>query len=351
MILKALTRKVGSGGVVGQQLIRYILRYSLDEQKQINLKGVAKSSGEVPFIIRHNIRSSTLEGFIMEFKQNEKNRIHKRSNQTALNHFIISFSPDDSLHIDDKKLRAIAKKFIQLRGENNLYIGSKHMDKSHIHLHIAGSGTQINGRASRISKKQLADLKKALDAFQMQRFPELTNSLPRHGLSMKQNGLLKHVLPIEQDKRLTQKNAVLKALESAYAKSESLDSFLSELKVQGHEPYYRAGKLTGVKYAGQRKFRLAKLGFQSEKLEQLNAVQNKQTNDLAVLRQLRSRTPKKEQEKEFDGWIRERETNIIKANDEDNSMSKMPSPFSIENEGYGDFPTRRISKTTLVSPG
>jgi len=300
MILKVLTRKAGSG-----QLVRYILRYAMNTQKQTNSKETnTQSPGKNSFIIRHNIRSRSIEGFIKEFKQNELNRIHKRSNQTALNHFIISFSPEDSIHLDDKKLRMIAKKFIQLHGENCLYVGSKHMDKSHIHLHIAGSATKISGMSSRKSKKELADLKRELDVFQLERFPELSHSLPRHGLSVKQNGCLQQDFHSVQDKRQTQRTAVLEALENAYAKSDSLDAFLVELKRCGHEPYYRTGKLAGVKYNGQRKFRLAKLGFENEKLEQLNAVQNKQANELATLQKLRYHSLKKEQEKEFDGWIR-----------------------------------------------
>jgi len=344
MILKALTRKAGSG-----QLIRYILRYTLDDQKQNGSKEFTKSSGESPFIIRHNIRSRTLDGFIMEFKQNEHNRIHKRSNQTVLNHFIISFSPGDSLNLDDKKLKAIVKKFIQLRGANNLYIGSKHMDKSHVHLHIAGSGTQINGRASRISKKELADLKTGLDAFQMERFPELSHSLPRHGLSIAQNGLLQPDLVQELDKHRTQRQAVLLALKTAYSKSISTDTFLSQLQSMGHEPYYRAGKLTGIKYNGQRKFRLAKLGFETDKLVKLSATQLKQDNELAALSQLRNQS--KEKDYAIEGSVRSREEKTWNCNTQDNSILKNPSPFSIEKEGYGDFPKRSISQLIPISPG
>lgn len=334
MIIKALSRKAGGG-----QLIRYILRYALDNEKQIILKDQPPPS----FVIMHNIRSRSIEGFIKEFKQNESHRIHKRSNQTVLNHFIISFSPDDSKHIDDKKLKAIAKKFIQLRGESNLYVGSKHLDKSHIHLHIAGSGTQINGLSSRISKKQLADLKLELDAYQKEQFPELLHSLPQHGLSMKQNDPLQCVQSMGQNKRHTQRRGVLKALEDTYSKSASLDEFLSELKVLGHEPYYRAGKLTGIKYEGQRKFRLAKLGFELEKLEQLNTIKDKQSIELEALQQLRSRLKEKDLDKEHEHWIRERKM--------DSEDVKTPSPFSIENEGYGVFPRRSNSELANISPG
>jgi Relaxase/Mobilisation nuclease domain len=334
MIIKALSRKAGGG-----QLIRYILRYALDDEKQT----VSKDQPAQSFIIRHNIRSRSIEGFIKEFKQNEANRIHKRSNQTVLNHFIISFSPGDSKNIDDETLKAIAKKFIQLRGENNLYVGSKHLDKEHIHLHIAGSGTQINGLSSRISKKELADLKLELDVYQKEQFPELFHSLPQHGFLIKQKDPLKRIKSIGQDKHQTQRKGVLKDLEATYSKSVSLDAFLSELKVLGHEPYYRAGKLAGIKYQGQRKFRLAKLGFEAEKLEQLNIPKDKESLELVALQQLRKGSKEKELAKEHEGWIRERTM--------DEEVGKTPSPFSTENEGYGEvLPIRRISISNMVSP-
>jgi hypothetical protein len=65
---------------------------------------------------------------------------------------------------------------------NNLYVGTKHTDRSHIHLHIAVSGNQINGTSSRMSLKEFETLKKQLTAFQQKRFPELVHSIPRHGL-------------------------------------------------------------------------------------------------------------------------------------------------------------------------
>ena len=108
MILKALSRRGSAGSAAGAKLIRYILRYSINLEKQNgkqNIKSITEN--QTPFIIRHNIRSNTIEGFIKEFKQNAANRTHTRSNQSLLNHFILSFSPEDSKHIDDKKLKEI----------------------------------------------------------------------------------------------------------------------------------------------------------------------------------------------------------------------------------------------------
>ena len=90
MIIKALTRR--STGP--SQLVKYIFRYIHAEEKQA--QNQRSQNENAPFIIRHNIRSRTIDGYIQEFKQNELNRIHKRTDQTVLNHFILSFSPNDS---------------------------------------------------------------------------------------------------------------------------------------------------------------------------------------------------------------------------------------------------------------
>lgn len=176
MILKNLTRKKTGT----RQLVRYIFRYMLQAEKT----GVLKHKDDCkPFIFRHNIKSKTVEGFIKEFENNLLLRKRKTSNQTIIHHTILSWSHKDANQITDKKLRTIARRFVQLRGENNLFVGTKHSDRSHIHLHFAVSGNQINGCSSRLSKKEFEDLKKSLDEFQKEKYPELSNSLPRHGLS------------------------------------------------------------------------------------------------------------------------------------------------------------------------
>lgn len=175
MIVKNLTRKKTGTG----QLVRYIFRYILKEEKQAPVK---ESSS--PFIITHNVRSKSVDGYIQEFKENLLRRTFKRSDQTIIHHTILSWSHKDAPHINDNLLRDIATQFIKLRGENNLFVGTKHVDRKHTHLHIAVSGNQINGRSSRLSKQTFTELKLSLDAYQKQHYPELANSLPEHGRSM-----------------------------------------------------------------------------------------------------------------------------------------------------------------------
>jgi hypothetical protein len=213
MIIKNLTRKSGSG-----QLLTYICRYMQQDKKE----------ERVPFILRHNIRSTDIPGFVKEFKANAKNRTHTRKDQVAIHHTILSWSNKDREQITPEKIKSVANRFVTLRGENNLYIGTIHTDKDHIHLHIAMSGSQLNGQASRISKAEFAELKLSLDNYQREQFPELENSLPDHG--RKQELKLKAV-------REQAKPDCLKALENAasplHIKAiETTDKSLEEIELE-----------------------------------------------------------------------------------------------------------------------
>lgn len=167
MIIKNLSRKSGSG-----QLINYIFRYILKDEKQ---------ALESPFIIRHNVRSKDIQGYIREFKENAKYRKNTRKNQVAIHHTILSWSNKDREGLTPEKIKKMARQYMSLRGLNNLYVGTIHTDRDHIHLHLAMSATEISGKTSRISKSDFANLKLSLDAYQREQFPELEHSLSDHG--------------------------------------------------------------------------------------------------------------------------------------------------------------------------
>jgi len=111
VIVKNLSRKSGSC-----QLIRYIFKYILNPKKH--------ELNQERFIVKHNIRSKDLLGFIREFKENESRRIHTRKNQISLNHTIISWEGADREKINSQMLKDIAMHYIKIRGEGNLYLGS-----------------------------------------------------------------------------------------------------------------------------------------------------------------------------------------------------------------------------------
>jgi hypothetical protein len=285
------------------QLIGYIFRYVFNHEK-VNANAKAEKIPSSKFIIKHNVRSRSLNGFVMEFKENEAYRLVKRKDSTIIHHTVLSFSNKDTKHITDKLLKDIAQKFIAERGVNNLYVGTKHEDKNHIHLHIAISGTQLNGRSSRISKQQLHHIKLELDRYQREKYPELSHSLPQHGRAKNAKTKEKIREAVKQS-RQTQKALLCKHLEEAYKDAKSIDQFLSALKSEGYEPYYRDnGKLQGVIHEGS-KYRFSRLGYDELSLRTLERVQEEK--ELASLQSLRS------------GSSRERHIDTRMANDRDKS--------------------------------
>jgi hypothetical protein len=278
VIIKSLSRKSNSN-----QLIKYILRYTLDEEKVIANR---HDKHETPFIIRHNVRSRSLKGFIKEFEENESYRLVHRKDSVKLFHTIISFSSKDSSLVTDKLLKDIAKKYISERGLNNLYVGARHSDRDHVHIHLAVSGVQLNGRSSRISKQQFHHIKLELDRYQKEKFPQLVHSLPQHGFKKRQLAK-QEVLKIVKQNRETKKESLCEALKTAYDKSTSKEQFVKELTELGYDPYYRNEKLQGVLYDGQ-KFRLGRLGYDEVMLDQLNQQQHKEEKTMQELEALRN---------------------------------------------------------------
>lgn len=287
MIIKSLSRKSN-----GTQLIKYIFRYVLDQDKIKGIKVPTKAK-EPAFLIRHNVRSRSVEGMIREFKENEQYRLVHRKDSVKLFHTIISFSGKDTTHVNDKLLKDIAKKFISERGTNSLYIGTKHENKDHIHVHLCISGVQTNGRSSRITKQQFHHIKLELDRYQKRKYPELIHSLPEHGRA-KQQKSKEAILENVKQSRQTKKEALCTILEKTYKNSTSVDHFLSELQVTGYEPYYRNGKLQGVLYEGQ-KFRLGRLGYDEASLQALDQAKVQEEQTLAQMQQLRQGIAREQQ--------------------------------------------------------
>ncbi|MBK8243328.1 MAG: relaxase/mobilization nuclease domain-containing protein [Saprospiraceae bacterium] len=250
-------------------------------------------------ILKHNLRSRSATGWTKEFESNDSLRLYKRSDNIKLNHTILSFSNKDIEHISKDLLKDISKKFIELRGNDNLYLASSHHDKDHIHLHILMSSTKyMTGESNRISKKEFHELKMALDDYQKEKYPELIHSLPNHGkLTKVQSQDISY--PFKDSIRtLSQKQQISETITEVYGKTNSGQEFLSQLKFEGLEPYYRGGSVYGIEDEG-RHFRFKTIGFDVNKLDELDKKPSKQETELQELSDLReSKNLEKEVEDE-----------------------------------------------------
>jgi len=278
VILKNLTRRSNIG-----QLVNYILKPEKNDKAEP--------------ILKHNLRSRTHIGWTREFESNDALRLYKRSDNIKLNHTILSFSNKDVEHISKDLLKDISKKFIELRGKDNVYLASSHHDKDHIHLHILMSATKyMTGESNRISKLEFHELKLALDAYQKQKYPELIHSLPEHGKRTKVQSPTKENLIQNDNVKLSQKQQISETIAVVYGKANSSQEFLSQLKFEGLEPYYRSGSVYGVEDQG-RHYRFKTLGFDINKLDALDKKSTKEEIELQELSDLRD---SKNLEKEVD---------------------------------------------------
>ncbi|MFN0189850.1 MAG: relaxase/mobilization nuclease domain-containing protein [Bacteroidia bacterium] len=298
MIIKNLTRKSGAS-----QLVNYLFKYFLKEQKQGNIS-------DKPLIVKRNLRTNKIQSWAKQFDANEKLRLRKRKNNILLHHTIVSFSSKDKKNITKSLLKDIAKKYIELRGGNNIYIATAHYDRDHIHLHIAMSGCKYKtGESNRLSHKQFRELKIELDRYQREKYPELIHSLPRHGRKNSKELDQTDKKALTLGIRTNQKQQVFDSLNNAFQKSNSVKEFLEQIKSDGLDAYYRGGKLYGVQNEFDRRFRFKTLGVEIEKLDEREEVEKRSSREMENLRSLRE---SKETEQE-----RDNEERIIE--DEDDS--------------------------------
>lgn len=277
MILKSLSRKSNSS-----QLIRYVCRYILAPEKRIDQIKDKNAIQEHPaLIIKHNIRSRTINGFIKSFETHEKFRIIKRKDSVKLFHTIISFSPEDRAYINEELLKDISNKFIELRGEDNIYLITPHWNES-VHLHCVYSGVLLNGRSARISNQKFRSLKRSLEAYQREHYPELIHSRIEHdkGLRLTKEAAINTFKLSHQSNKIS----LLECLEKAFANATSKIEFINQLQKFGHDLYYRNGKLQGVLFNGKTKYRFNRLNFDRERIENLDISKKKELQELMSLR-------------------------------------------------------------------
>jgi len=255
------------------------LRYSLREKTHI------KDKEDAALILRHNLRSRSIAGYIREFNENESTRLYRRRDSVTLYHNIISFAPDDKNLITDSMLKDIAKKFIELRGKNNIYLAVRHQETLHKHLHIMVSGVQLNGYSSRVSKQEFKHIKIELDKYQQEKYPQLVHSLIDH--DKKAHRSKTELIEQIKTSRQTEKQKLLAMLEKTYNAATSAADFLNRVKSQKLDVYERNNAVQGIIIDGQ-KFRFSRLGYDVQKIEELNHKIAFDEQDFVELKALRA---------------------------------------------------------------
>lgn len=258
-----------------QKILEYLIN---DKDRLYDHKGKS-------FLITHNLKGDKIDSWVSQFKINETYRMIRRKGNILLTHEILSWHRDDSKNLNLVKLENMAREYLSLRNTKGIYVAVPHFDKNHYHIHICASGLEYRtGKSLRLSKAGLLKLKKEMQQYQLEQYPELSKSVVNHG--SRKNKLSEKEFQFKlRTGRETDKEYLKTAIDKCIKKSLSKEMVFEQLKGFDISFYERSGKLTGVIYKNQ-KFRLKRLGVDEIILKDLTNVfeRNKQIKEIKLKR-------------------------------------------------------------------
>lgn len=250
----------------------------------INNKDRLFDKDQKSFAISHNLKGNSISEWVKQFQDNEKFRQRKRKDSVLLTHEILSWHKEDSRHVTLDKMHEMAQEYIRQRNPNGLYVCVPHFDKDHYHIHVCASGVEYKtGKSLRLSKQNLQKLKKDVQHYQIEHFPELSKSIVQHGRKEKSIYSQKEYQMKLRTGRESNKDLISGMLKTCYKKANSKESFYELLKECGLKTYDRSGKTTGIMHENQ-KYRFNKFGFTNDRLNELEQSKSRK-NELGKLRE------------------------------------------------------------------
>jgi hypothetical protein len=271
-----------------RQVFKQILEYMLNDKDRLF------DENKNSFAITHNLKGKTVAEWQKQYKANEEFRKTKRSDSVYLTHEILSWHRDDAKYITLAKMEEMAREYIRQRNPKGMFVAVPHFDKQHYHIHICASGIEYKtGKSLRLTKPELQNLKKNIQQFQIEQFPELSKSIVQHGRKDKSVLTDKEYQIKLRTGRETDKEQLIGMLKTCYKKANSKDTFFHLLRECKLVPYERGGKTSGIIFKNK-KFRLKGLGFTQQRLEELdNSLIRK--NELNKIRQnTKEKNPERE---------------------------------------------------------
>ena len=195
-------------------------------------------------------------------------KYRKRGN--FLYHEIISLSDKDKDKVTPAMLNDLAQHYLELRAGNALALAVSHYDTNNPHIHlILSANYRKSPKRMRLSKKQFQQIKLDLEAYQRQRYPELTASQVNHAgrdaNKIKYNRGERELIRRREKsgkRTLTVKEQVRETVGQCFIKANSVAECQRNLSQAGFQFYRRGEKTVGVRrYEDKRKYRLSTLGL------------------------------------------------------------------------------------------
>lgn len=162
MLIKSMSRKTPSFA----QLHDYIMRHT--------------ETG--PPLVIHNAPESASDrsGRLKAFFDNDRS-MKLRKNGVRVFHEVLSFHAEDAPALTKDAIRKLTEYYLQLRAPHALAFAEAHFDTANPHVHIMLSANELNSnKRLRVSKREFADIKTAVERLQIELYPNLTKSVCQH---------------------------------------------------------------------------------------------------------------------------------------------------------------------------
>jgi hypothetical protein len=203
------------------------------------------------------------------FMQNAKG-CPPRKNGVVLYHEILSLSPEDRPCATPEILAELAERYLSLRAPRAMAYGRVHFDQNpHIHLIISGN---LRGQAKklRLSRQAFSSVKRELEAYQKQHYPELSRSIVFDNAKEKarevkekkeaSGKMIRKPSEQERKKRLvkqgrgvpSQKKSLRRHVIEALTGAGSPEIFTARLAQRNIRLYERGGRLAGIVENGKK---------------------------------------------------------------------------------------------------
>lgn len=211
-----------------------------------------------------------------EFRKNA-HLLPPRKNGVVLYHEILSLAKADRTKITPAILTDFAAFYVSRRAPGALACAVIHTDRDHAHIHLVISAN-LRGQPQRIrlSRAEFCEAKKALEAYQRERYPELTHSRvdhdppPEHQRKQRAASKTPRLTHNEHQRRKrlkregrdepSRKELLRQHLLTALTGSLSPEHFQSRLLLNGIHVYERNAKPAGIIHNGK-KYRFKTLGL------------------------------------------------------------------------------------------
>lgn len=257
------------------------------------LNYMEEGTDERSLLLTHNVRGTSIEAWVSEFLEAEEARLTRRTDSVTLYHEIMSFHDEDTHAITQEKLEDLTLQYINLRAETGLVVAMSHHDRDHVHVHFCISGVEHStGKSMRMSQSQFTAVKRSMQAYQQQRYPEIAKSIADHGRKARQVRSEPEYLMKQRTGQPSKREQLAEQLRVLFNKSSSLERFGQALKEHGMELYRRNGRPQGVLADGV-KYRLSSVGISIEDAERAGRAPSR----LDQLQRIRERG--REQERDW----------------------------------------------------